>query len=553
MINYEHFNLFEKDGTYKQIQIKFSDGTVIGNSQLYSEQFTLKESLCSESSLRFGCCESGELSFKISNEFSDLKGKEIDVSMIINRLTDFPFNIGKYKIHSDVPSGDRNYRNIVAYDKMHDILNTELYEWYESLQFPLTVKEYRDSLFSYLGVEQEEISLINDSVVVEKTISSATLKGSDILRPICEINGVFGHIGRDGVFHYVSLIASEAHYLYPNHNLFPTLLSFPGIVVEEGEDYPTEISRSEYISCEYEDFKTEAITGVKIRQETNDIGALSGSTDNLYVIQGNYLLYGKEEDELISIAAKILEKIKKIKYIPFSLSMRGNPCMEVGDLVLVDTKKKAVLSYVLERTISGIQSLRDSFSSKGSLNYNEATSSFYEDMKQLKGKSNIFERTLEQTRSEIKDIEAGFSTSIKQNADSINALLTSQEQANREMQENIDSEIDSIKKQLEVTMSSEQVRIEIEKEISKGTDKVVTSTGVTVDENGLSIDRSDSEMSTNISHDGMKIYRSGEEVLSATNKGVDATNLHATTYLIIGNNSRLEDWNGYTACFWIGE
>ena len=43
------------------------------------------------------------------------------------------------------------------------------------------------------------------------------------------------------------------------------------------------------------------------------------------------------------------------------------------------------------------------------------------------------------------------------------------------------------------------------------------------------------------------------EVLTANNQGVDAANLHANTYLIIGEYSRFEDYgNGRTGCFWVG-
>ena len=56
--------------------------------------------------------------------------------------------------------------------------------------------------------------------------------------------------------------------------------------------------------------------------------------------------------------------------------------------------------------------------------------------------------------------------------------------------------------------------------------------------------------------DGMKVYRNNDIVLTANNQGVDAKNLHATTYLIIGGNSRMESVteNGdkRTAVFWIG-
>lgn len=59
-------------------------------------------------------------------------------------------------------------------------------------------------------------------------------------------------------------------------------------------------------------------------------------------------------------------------------------------------------------------------------------------------------------------------------------------------------------------------------------------------------------MKTQITEDGMTVYRGSEEQLVADKDGVFAKNLHATTYLIIGTYSRFEDYNGRTGCFWIG-
>lgn len=56
-----------------------------------------------------------------------------------------------------------------------------------------------------------------------------------------------------------------------------------------------------------------------------------------------------------------------------------------------------------------------------------------------------------------------------------------------------------------------------------------------------------------IDEDGMSIMKNSEEVLTADNTGVNAINLTAHQYLIIGKNSRFEDYqNKRTACFWIG-
>jgi hypothetical protein len=115
------------------------------------------------------------------------------------------------------------------------------------------------------------------------------------------------------------------------------------------------------------------------------------------------------------------------------------------------------------------------------------------------------------------------------------------------------NEIETLKKSVELKMSDEDFNIKISKEMEKGAKKVVTDTGFSFDADGLTVSKSDSEMSTTITEDGMRVYRGNTAVLTANNTGVDATNLHATTYLIIGTNSRFEDYGrNRTGCFWIG-
>jgi hypothetical protein len=89
--------------------------------------------------------------------------------------------------------------------------------------------------------------------------------------------------------------------------------------------------------------------------------------------------------------------------------------------------------------------------------------------------------------------------------------------------------------------------------MANGAEKVETTTGYKLDADGLTISKTGAEMTTQITEDGMTVKRDDTEVLRANNVGVDATNLHATTYLIIGKNSRFEDYeSNRSACFWIG-
>ena len=116
-----------------------------------------------------------------------------------------------------------------------------------------------------------------------------------------------------------------------------------------------------YISCEYEDYEVQPISKVQIRQEENDIGAISGDGTNCYVVQDNFLLYGKSASELQEIAYNLYYAIKSISYTPFRAVLSGNLCLEVGDAVQFHTKRKIINSYIIKRKIKGNKTLKDSF------------------------------------------------------------------------------------------------------------------------------------------------------------------------------------------------
>ena len=157
--------------------------------------------------------------------------------------------------------------------------------------------------------------------------------------------------------------------------------------------------------------------------------------------------------------------------------------------------------------------------------------------------------------SETKTLKESVS-SLQLNSDSINASVKSLQETVTNTTNGLASDISSIQNQVNLAMTANDVKLEIQKEMAKGTNKVTTATGFTFNESGLNISKSDSEMSTRITEDGMKVYRNNDVVLTANNQGVDAKNLHATTYLIIGGNSRMEsvteDGTKRTAVFWIG-
>lgn len=434
MVNYQYSNLFLKDSVDKQLNIVSDDGKInITNTELHQEKFELTESLCSESELTFGACEAGMIKFTVSNVFLPMKGKWLTAKMTLDGHEDKPFQIGRYKVYSDTPTADRTCRDVVAYDALYDILSSDVADWYNKIlpqkDSKVTLKQFRDSFFNHFGVEQEEVSLVNDEMIIEKTVevkasssgSSDTaetntigeaISGKEVLSCILEINGCMGNIGRVGKFRYVYL-TQDMQGLYPANDLYPADDLYPR------NPKSTSISKSQYISAQYEDYIVRTIDKLQIREKENDIGVIVGDGGNTYVIEGNFLVYGKETKELNKIGEKTLSKIKGIIYRPFSADCKGNPCLEVGDAVRLTTKYELIETYILKRTLKGIQALRDDLEADGEEYRTSKVNGIQRSILQLKGKSNTLERSIEETKSTIVDVEKGLQSQITQTATEI--------------------------------------------------------------------------------------------------------------------------------------
>ena len=434
MVDYQYLNLFLKDSVDKQLNIVSDDRKInITNTELHQEKFELTESLCSESELTFGACEAGMIKFTVSNVFLPMKGKWLTAKMTLDGHEDKPFQIGRYKVYSDTPTADRTCRDVVAYDALYDILSSDVTDWYNQIlpqkDSKVTLKQFRDSFFNHFGVEQEEVSLVNDEMIIEKTVevkasssgSSDTaetstigeaISGKEVLSCILEINGCMGNIGRVGKFRYVYL-TQEMQGLYPANDLYPADDLYPR------NPKSTSISKSQYISAQYEDYIVRTIDKLQIREKENDIGVIVGDGENTYVIEGNFLVYGKGTKELNEIGEKTLSKIKGIIYRPFSADCKGNPCFEVGDAVRLQTRYELIESYILKRTLKGIQALRDGLEAEGEEYRTSKVNGMQRSILQLKGKSNTLERSIEETKSTIVDVEKGLQSQITQTATEI--------------------------------------------------------------------------------------------------------------------------------------
>lgn len=435
MINSSLKEKYWDSATDKQMVISVvGTNQKIDNSMLEIGTFALEESLCSESELKFGACEANCVKFTARNTAGNIIGKTISIEETIDGDSENPMPYGVFKVASDVPTADRTKRQITAYDAMYDIINTDVKSWYAGLSFPMTLKQFRNSFFAHLGISQVETSLANDSMTVNKTIvatqtddSSAVteesaISGKTVVTAICEINGCFGNINRNGKFEYVFLkkIVSA---LYPAEDLFPSDNLFPS-------DANTESMTGHYITFDYEDFQSKEITQLEIKTSEDNAGAIVGTAGNNYSITGNFLVSDKTGAELEQIANNLLPIMAQAAYTPIkSCTCVGNPCLTLGEPIRFNTTREIVETYLLQRTLTGVQSKRDSISAQGTQTHSAKVNSIRDTIESVERRTGKLERNADHLQSTYEDLEKQTSSKFEQTAESIATEVTRAQKA----------------------------------------------------------------------------------------------------------------------------
>lgn len=262
-------------------------------------------------------------------------------------------------------------------------------------------------------------------------------------------------------------------------------------------------------------------------------------------------------DDIANLVSSALRAIGGFTINQFECKWRGNFLIEIGDKIELTTKdNEIVFSYLLDDTIS----YDGTYSQTTKWNYTENEAENESNAATLGGairqtyaRVDKVNKQIDLVASEAKE-NANNITVIQMNTENINATVQTIEQNSVNAINSIKSDIEEINKKVSATMSKDDIKLEIQTEINNGVKKVSTATGYTFNEEGLTVSKTDSEMKTQITEDGMTVYKNEDALLTANNIGVDAVNLHATTYLIIGNNSRFEDYGSdRTGCFFIGE
>ena len=486
----------------------------------------------------YGICQKMNMKVRdVSRQFSVTTANQINLiwDVLVNGKNTSLFAYPRFKVSEVHRDENTNALSITAYDALYDATKHNVSEL--TLADSYTVKEFITSCVALLGLKGYSIRGVGENETCFDTsyAAGANFEGTETIREALDA---------------VAEVTQTVYFITNESKICFRRLSSDG-------DANFTIDKEKYFTLSSKTNKRLS-TIVSATELGDNLSASTTESGSTQFIRDNPFWDNREDRA--TLLDNALAAVGGLTLNQFECNWHGNYLLEIGDKIALITKDGSqAISYVLDDTIeyNGGISEKTKWSYEDNENENDinsAPSNLGDSIKQTYAKVDKVNKQVEIVASQADENTDAISA-LRINVNSINATVQSQQQQINESVDSLNSDIDSLTTEIaSARLESQQAILEFRQEIEQdGIDKVTTSTGFTFNEEGMTVEKSGREMKTTITEDGMTVYRSGESVLQANNEGVKAKNLHANTYLIIGNNSRFEDYKyDRTGCFWIG-
>lgn len=416
----------------------------------------LEEVLCdSEFSLRQLCASKFEV--QCFNLNSDLTGCEITVTCTNTQTNEeIPLFVGI--IDSSTTDNFGDYRDIIAYDKLYTLRDKNVGEWWDDFwesrptytqvavpsgsptanqyyervnnEYVLstdtsvvsgktyyygtpiaTIGQLRASLCASVGLNVVSTTLLNDDIQIKEYMSSddpnvpTQVSFGDLMSMICEINGVFGHINREGNFEFVDIV----------NNAY------------------TQISADSYEkkNVKFEDYTTKQITGINVFESNDDLMLAYGDNTNAYSMCGNIFTLNLDSyDILNTMCLRLMNILLNVQYIPCSIPLIvSDLSLKVGDKIISDKGTHFILSQTFSGSLFVDQTIvcpaqgetlsNNLMTEHETIVKNTKFSTLYRDQEQLKSEIVNIQTTVNGTSAQVSQ--------IIQNAESVTGYFSNME------------------------------------------------------------------------------------------------------------------------------
>lgn len=431
-----------------------------------------------------------------------------------------------------ISEANRNQKNnsitVVAYDKIN---KANIYHYQDLQGSGISLYDLAEGCAALIGASGLE--LVNlDSGAFAFDASQANLDGTETIKAVLDA---------------IAGTTQTIYYLNGEDKLVFKRLDKDGEAVAR-------ISKSNFYELEVGSYKqltklcSTTELGDNLEAELETVGSEAATQ---YIRNNAFWDLRADRADLL---AQALEVVGGIRICQFNCRWVGNYLIELGDkiaLVERDTNN-IVYSYVLNESFTFDGGITQVYQWQYTDNETETPSTpitVGEIINQTKATVDKVNKQIDLVVGTTDENSNAISKLQIQTSNITAKVLTTEEQVN-----SLTDTVETLTKEVNLKVDADDVEITISSALENGVDKVKTTTkAYTFDDAGLNISSTDSEISTKITENGMTIYKNTEVVLTADNQGVKAQDLHATSYLIIGNNSRFEDVGNRTACFWIRE
>jgi hypothetical protein len=295
---------------------------------------------------------------------------------------------GIFTVKTVVKSGHK--LEITAYDNMSkfDII---VDEWLSTLTYPLSVLTLLSYLCNHCGVQFGDVSLANSNYSIKENFGASGITGRQVLSFIAEITATFAFIQ------------------YGNES--------GKLSLKPLSENNAQLDRSMYRTAKIAEYTVLPADKVQIRTSENDIGVVYGTGDNAYIVENNPLLYTSSAALLNPVAIGLYNPLSSVTYTPATVELFRDYGIDTGDYYTINGVKSLVMSKTMKP--GGV-----TFTCSGNPRRSQTVSGGSYELMMLRGRSNVLERTLEETLSRITDAEGNIST-VSQTANKINWLVKS--------------------------------------------------------------------------------------------------------------------------------
>lgn len=472
----------------------------------------------------FGICH--KLSATLLDEDKEIDmttGHTIEVAFGVGNDFLYPYPI--FYVEDPKRDGASGALTITAYDALYKAAEHRVSEL--NVPLPYTIKGYAQACAALLGMPI--VFKVDDGSFDLIFETSANFDGTETIRQALDA---------------IAEATQTIYYLDRDWNLTFIRLD------KDGEPVFT-VAKDSYLDLQCGEIMT--LKGIAHTTELGDnIESTNSQIDGvIQYIRDNPFL--ELRDDAYLLLDNAMGRIGGIGVAQFESSWWGNYLLEIGDKINFVSKDDSVItSYLLDDTVSFDGALSEVSTWDFDIDNTETSSSptslgdvlnqTFARVDKVSGEITLAAQTANEAYAA--------SATLRIDVDSINGTVKDMQSVSDEYGE----KIGELEKKSESIQTPEQIQhIFTETLKQEGVDEVVTTTGFTFNSEGLTVSKSGNPLSTQITENGMTVYSDNLEMLVANSAGVRAADLHATTYLIIGNNSRLQDTaNGRTACYWIG-